>query len=101
VTDPTLASANRHPAPDPVKLASQFAEWTRGETPVGRMLANLKTGRLPEVLAAAVDGPRPEAVAALTAHWEGWEQGITVPLEVAEGLRNAGLEAFLADPTEG
>jgi hypothetical protein len=65
------------------------------------MLANLKTGRLPEVLAAAVDGPRPEAVAALTAHWEGWEQGITVPLEVAEGLRNAGLEAFLADPTEG
>ncbi len=84
-----------------MKLASQFAEWTRGETLVGRMLANLKTGRLPEVLAAAVDGPRGEAVAVLTAHWEGWEQGTTVPLKVAEGLRDAGLEAFLADPTEG
>ncbi len=65
------------------------------------MLANLKTGRLPEVLAGAVDGPRAEAVAALTAHWEAWEQGTTVPLEVAEGLRDAGLEAFLAEPTEG
>ena len=84
-----------------MKLASQFAEWTRGETLVGRMLANLKTGRLPEVLAAALDGPRAEAVAVLTAHWEGWEKGTTVPLEVAEGLRDAGLEAFLADPTEG
>ena len=101
MTDPTPASADQRPAPDPVKLASQFAEWTRGETLVGRMLANLKTGRLPEVLAASVDGPRAEAVAVLTAHWEGWEQGTTVPLEVAEGLRDAGLEAFLADPTEG
>ncbi|MED6328569.1 MAG: hypothetical protein VYD46_06060 [Actinomycetota bacterium] len=105
MTDPTAgtdaAPADQRPAPDPMKLASQFAEWTRGETLVGRMLANLKTGRLPEVLAAAVDGPRAEAVAVLTAHWEGWEKGTTVPLEVAEGLRDAGLEAFLADPTEG
>ena len=68
---------------------------------MGRMLANLKTGRLPEVLAAAIDGPRAEAAAALTAHWEGWEQGTTLPLEVAEGLRDVGLEAFLADPAEG
>ncbi|GIT47105.1 MAG: hypothetical protein Ct9H300mP12_16900 [Acidimicrobiales bacterium] len=58
MTDPTAgteaAPADQRPAPDPVKLAGQFAEWTRGETLVGRMLANLKTGRLPEVLAAAV-----------------------------------------------
>ena len=48
-----------------------------------------------------MDGPRAEAAAALTAHWEGWEQGTTVPLEVAEGLRDVGLVAFLADLTEG
>ena len=95
------APADQRPAPAPVQLAGQFAEWTRGETLVGRMLANLKTGRLPEVLAAADAGPRAEAAAALTAHWEGWEQGTTVPLEVAEGLRDVGLAAFLADLTEG
>jgi len=105
VTDPTVgtdaAPADQRPAPDPVKLADQFAEWTRGETLVGRMLANLKTGRLPEVLAAELDGPRAEVAATLRVHWEGWEHGTIVPLSVAEGLRDAGLEAFLADPTGG
>ena len=91
---------DHRPAPDSAKLAGQFAEWIRGETLVGRMLANLKTGRLPEVLAAEEDGPRAELVAALSVHWNGWERGSIVPLEVAEGLRDAGLEAFLADPIE-
>jgi hypothetical protein len=91
---------DHRPAPDYAKLAGQFAEWIRGETLVGRMLANLKTGRLPEVLAAEEDGPRAELVAALSVHWNGWERGSIVPLEVAEGLRDAGLEAFLADPIE-
>ena len=49
---------DHRPAPDSAKLAGQFAEWIRGETLVGRMLANLKTGRLPEVLVA--DKPEPE-----------------------------------------
>ena len=101
------------PAPDPVKLAAQFAEWTRGETLVGRMLANLKTGRLPEVLATAQataqaatqadggDASRAEVVAVLAAHWEGWERGTTLPLAVAEGLRDDGLEAFLSGVTDG
>ena len=96
---------DHRPAPDSAKLAGQFAEWIRGETLVGRMLANLKTGRLPEVLAAAAlaaedDDSRAELVAALSVHWNGWERGSIVPLEVAEGLRDAGLEAFLADPIE-
>ena len=90
-------SSDAWPAPDPSKLASQFAEWTRGETLVGRMLANLKTGRLPDLLAAAADGPRAEAVAAVSVHWQGWEKGSSVPLRGAEGLRDDGLEALLAD----
>lgn len=85
------------PAPDASKLAGQFAEWTRGETLVGRMLANLKTGRLPDLLADAADGPHADAVAAVSVHWQGWEKGSIVPLVVAEGLRDDGLEALLAD----
>ncbi len=85
------------PAPDPARLAGQFAEWIRGETMVGRMLANLKTGRLPEVLDATADGPHADAAAAVSKWWQGWERGTIVPLEVATGLREAGLEAFLAD----
>ncbi|HAQ23217.1 MAG TPA: hypothetical protein DGF10_01785 [Acidimicrobiaceae bacterium] len=85
------------PAPDAAKLAAQFAEWTAGETLVGRMLSNLKTGRLPDLLSDAADGPHSDAVATVSAHWQGWEQGTVVPLVVAEGLRDDGLEALLAD----
>jgi hypothetical protein len=45
------------PPPDPVKLLSQWMEWERGETNPGRVMANLKTGGMREVLeqlAAAV-----------------------------------------------
>ena len=106
MTDPSATPIDGRPAPDSAKLAGQFAEWTRGETLVGRMLANLKTGRLPEVLAAAAlaadeGSPDAEVVAAITEWWQGWERGSIVPLEVAEGLRDAGLEAFLAGSTDG
>ncbi|MDH4171296.1 MAG: hypothetical protein OEW42_17065 [Acidimicrobiia bacterium] len=37
--------------PDPAKLLSQWNEWERGETTPGRVLANLKTGGLPDLLA--------------------------------------------------
>ena len=92
---------DERPAPDPVKLASQFDEWVRGETLVGRMLANLKTGRMPEVLAGAADGPHADRVASLVVLWDGWERGKTIPLEVAEGLRDEGLERLLADLASG
>ena len=38
------------PPPDPQKLLSQWEEWERGETPPGRVMSNLKTGGLREVL---------------------------------------------------
>lgn len=40
------------PVPDPAKLLSQWNEWERGEVEPGRLLANLKTGGLPDLLAA-------------------------------------------------
>ncbi len=38
------------PPSDPAKLLASWMEWERGETPPGRVLANLKTGGLREVL---------------------------------------------------
>lgn len=40
------------PIPDPQKLLAVFMEWEKGETPPGRVLANLKTGGLRELLEA-------------------------------------------------
>ena len=38
------------PAPDPKKLLEQWMEWERGEESPGRVIANLKTGGLDELL---------------------------------------------------
>lgn len=38
------------PAPDPAKLLEAWMEWERGETPPGRVISNLKTGGLRELL---------------------------------------------------
>ena len=38
------------PPPDPTKLLSQWMEWEKGETTPGRVMANLKTGGLRELL---------------------------------------------------
>jgi len=38
------------PPADPAKLLAQWMEWERGETPPGRVLSNLKTGGLRELL---------------------------------------------------
>ena len=38
------------PEPDPHKLLAQWEEWERGETPPGRVMSNLKTGGLPDLL---------------------------------------------------
>ena len=47
------------PPPDPAKLLSAWMEWETGETSPGRVMANLKTGGLRELLehlaAAAAD----------------------------------------------
>ena len=38
------------PAPDPSKLLSDWMEWENGETPPGRVMSNLKTGGLRDLL---------------------------------------------------
>ncbi|HEX6392046.1 MAG TPA: hypothetical protein VFZ97_01310 [Acidimicrobiales bacterium] len=38
------------PPPDPAKLLSAWMEWERGDTPPGRVMSNLKTGGLRELL---------------------------------------------------
>lgn len=43
------------PHPDPEKLLAQWMEWERGEAPPGRVLSNLKTGGLPDLLQSLVE----------------------------------------------
>ena len=46
--------AEDRPPPDPAKLLSFWMEWEKGETPPGRVIANLKTAGLRELLEATV-----------------------------------------------
>ena len=39
-----------HPPPDPEKLLADWMEWERGETPPGRVISNLKTHGMRELL---------------------------------------------------
>jgi len=43
------------PPPDPAKLLASWMEWERGETPPGRVISNLKTGGLRELLESLVE----------------------------------------------
>ena len=47
-------SMQDRPASDPEKLLAFWMEWERGETPPGRVLANLKTGGLRDLLESTV-----------------------------------------------
>ena len=47
-------STFERPAPDLAKLITAWEEWERGEQQPGRVLANLKTAGLGEVLAELV-----------------------------------------------
>jgi hypothetical protein len=44
-----------HNPPDPQKLLSQWDEWERGDTPPGRVMSNLKTGGLPDLLRSLIE----------------------------------------------
>lgn len=46
----SLARMPERPPADPKKLLAQWMEWERGETPPGRVMANLKTGGLRDLL---------------------------------------------------
>ena len=43
------------PAPDVAKLIGFWEEWEKGETPPGKVLANLKTGGMPELLQSLLE----------------------------------------------
>lgn len=53
------------PPPDPAKLLAFWMEWEKAEQPPGRVIANLKTGGLRQLLEALVDAvPEGKAIAA-------------------------------------
>ena len=52
------------PPADPVKLLTAWMEWERGETPPGRVMSNLKTAGMREVLEALVQASQAEPGAA-------------------------------------
>ena len=52
------------PPPDPQKLLNHWMEWERGETPPGKVMSNLKTGGLRDVLEALAAQSRAQAGAA-------------------------------------
>ncbi len=53
-----MASMQDRPPPDPQTLLSYWMEWERGETPPGRVMANLKTAGLRDLLEATVQARR-------------------------------------------
>ena len=54
-TDTIRGMVFERPAPDLTKLIAAWEEWERGEEAPGRVLANLKTAGLADVLAALSD----------------------------------------------
>lgn len=38
------------PTPDPSKLLAHWMEWEKGDTPPGRVMSNLKTGGMRDLL---------------------------------------------------
>ena len=47
--------AFEQPPPDLAKLLTAWEEWEKGELPPGKVLANLKTAGLPQVLQQLVE----------------------------------------------
>jgi hypothetical protein len=56
------------PPPDPRKLLAYWMEWERGETPPGRVMSNMKTAGLRELLEHL---GTPEGAARLTTMGDG------------------------------
>ncbi|MBV6507954.1 MAG: hypothetical protein JJLCMIEE_01012 [Acidimicrobiales bacterium] len=44
------------PAPDPAKLLEKWNEWERGEIAPGKVMSDLKTGGLADLLESLVEG---------------------------------------------
>ena len=43
------------PTPDPSKLLGYWEEWERGDTPPGKVLSNLKTAGMPDLLKSLLE----------------------------------------------
>ena len=55
---------DERPPPEPKRLLAYWVEWEKGETPPGRVLSNLKTAGMRDVLeelAAAAEERQPVA----------------------------------------
>lgn len=52
---PVTLSVMDMPPPDPQKLLAYWQEWERGDTPPGRVMSNLKTAGLRQLLEVAVE----------------------------------------------
>jgi hypothetical protein len=51
---------DRTPA-EPAKLLEYWMEWERGDTPPGRVISNLKTGGMREILETLVEAQKEAA----------------------------------------
>ena len=51
------------PPPEPVKLLAYWMEWEKGETPPGRVMSNLKSGGLRELLEGLAEAQKAAASA--------------------------------------
>ncbi|QXC60360.1 hypothetical protein KSP35_18810 [Aquihabitans sp. G128] len=89
------------PPADPSKLLASWDDWERGEITPGRVLADLKTGGLRDVLdhLAGPDGAATDDgvdAGALQARWMTWERGEAAPGQVVEDLQRGGLRGVVA-----
>lgn len=88
------------PPADPVKLLASWTEWETGETTPGRVMSDLKTGGLRDVVQHLAEEPSgvPADDVDLTemlATWMEWETGTTPPGTVMTRLHETGLRRLL------
>ena len=62
-----MSTYEDRPPPDPEKLLAYWMEWEKGEVPPGRVLSNLKTAGLREVLEHLTSDAAAAAAAAAAA----------------------------------
>ncbi len=94
------------PPADPVKLLSSWTDWESGETAPGRLMSDLKTGGLRDVIEHLATEPTsvPTGGADLTkllGAWMEWETGDSGPLPVVTDLQAGGLRRLLEALVEG
>ena len=88
------------PPADPAKLLSSWRDWeTEASTP-GRVVADLKTGGMRDIIEhlagdPEATGPEGTDATAMLASWMEWETGNRPPLPLLEVLRDEGAPVLL------